>query len=35
MNLFNWDQVMVILIAIFIVVMASEWVSDVLRRQFT
>ncbi len=35
MNLFNWDQVTVILIAIFIVVMASELVSDVLRRQFT
>ena len=35
MNLFNWDQVTVILIAIFVVVMASEWVSDRLRRQFT
>jgi len=35
MNLFNWDQVTVILIAIFIVVMASEWVSDHLRRRVT
>jgi phosphonate transport system permease protein len=35
MNLFNWDQVTVILIAIFVVVMASEWVSDILRRKFT
>ncbi|MBK1698509.1 phosphonate ABC transporter, permease protein PhnE [Rhodovibrio salinarum] len=35
MNLFNWPQVTIILIAIFIVVMASEWVSDFLRKQFT
>ena len=35
MNLFNWPKVTVILIAILIVVAASEWVSDVLRRQFT
>ena len=35
MNLFNWPQVTIILIAIFIVVMASEWVSDILRKQFT
>ena len=35
MNLFNWPQVTIILIAIFIVVMASEWVSDMLRKQFT
>jgi phosphonate transport system permease protein len=35
MNLFNWDQVTVILIAIFVVVMASEWVSDVLRQKVT
>jgi phosphonate transport system permease protein len=35
MNLFNWPRVTVILIAIFIVVMASEWVSEVLRRKFT
>ena len=35
MNLFNWDQVTVILLAIFIVVMASEWVSDRLRTRVT
>jgi phosphonate transport system permease protein len=35
MNLFNWSQVTVILIAIFLVVLASEWLSDLLRRQFT
>jgi len=34
MNLFNWPQVTIILLAIFIVVMLSEWVSDILRKQF-
>jgi phosphonate transport system permease protein len=35
MNMFNWRQVSVILIAIFVVVMASEWLSDFLRKKFT
>jgi phosphonate transport system permease protein len=34
MNLFNWDQVSVILLAILLAVLASDWVSDILRRQF-
>ncbi len=34
MNLFNWDQVTVILLAILLAVLASDWVSDILRRQF-
>jgi phosphonate transport system permease protein len=34
MNLFNWDQVTVILVAIFLAVMASEWLSDFLRKKF-
>lgn len=35
MNTFQWDQVTVILIAIFATVMASEWVSDVAHRYVT
>jgi len=34
MNLFNWDQVSVILLAILLAVLASDWVSNILRRQF-
>ncbi|MCF8030688.1 MAG: phosphonate ABC transporter, permease protein PhnE [Desulfohalobiaceae bacterium] len=34
MNLFNWDQVSVILLAILLAVLASDWVSHILRRQF-
>jgi phosphonate transport system permease protein len=34
MNMFKWDQVTVILVAIFLVVMASEWLSDFLRKKF-
>ncbi|MFO7878123.1 MAG: phosphonate ABC transporter, permease protein PhnE, partial [Desulfovermiculus sp.] len=34
MNMFKWDQVTVILVAIFVVVMASEWLSDFLRKKF-
>ena len=34
MNMFKWDQVTVILLAIFVVVMASEWLSDLLRKKF-
>lgn len=33
MNMFKWDQVTVILVAIFVVVMASEWLSDFLRKK--
>ena len=35
MNLFRWDQVTVILIAIFAVVLVSETVSAALRAKYT
>jgi phosphonate transport system permease protein len=35
MNLFRWDQVSVILIAIFAVVLVSEAVSATLRAKYT